>query len=352
MKREEENLEIIRKLFHYEYNEEELRQLLKRFETEEERKAFYKATEQLWKVADEENQTPYDPERLLQRVLTTIRNKTAPPNKKTIIRSARRKKVIRRFLKIAAIFILGVLLFFGGKSIYHRHQKEVCISVKAPFGVRKSVILPDSSQVWLNSGSVLRYPKHFGKTRKICLHGEAYFEVTKDTKHPFIVHTKKINVKVLGTGFNVTAYCGEPARVTLVHGRVMAFRKTREGKIKVILSPGEQTIFSEKTNTFQIRKINTADYTAWTKGRLVFKNTPLPEVMKRIDRWYNVKIIIENKDSILDQISYTVQFNKTPLPTVLKILHEMTPVCFKQTGKKIFVTKDEKRWKDFIKNNK
>ncbi|UBM62633.1 FecR domain-containing protein [Candidatus Sulfidibacterium hydrothermale] len=354
MKREGEYLEIIRKLFHYEYNEEELRQLLKRFETEEEQKAFYKAVEQLWETAENtESPASYDPEKLLQRVLTTIRTKEAQPNKKTTIRSIPRKKVIPRLLKIAAIFILGLLLFFGGRSIYHWHQKEVCVFVKAPLGVKKSVILPDSSHVWLNSGSILKYPRHFGKTRKICLHGEAYFEVTKDAKHPFIVHTPKINVKVLGTGFNVSAYCDEPVQVTLVHGRVMAFRKSRFGRIKakVILSPGEQTTFSEKTNTFQVRKINTSDYTAWIKGRLVFKNTPLPEVVKRINRWYNAKIVIKDNDSILNQMNYTVQFNKTPLPTVLKILHEMTPVCFKQSDGKIFVTKDKKRWKDFIKNN-
>ena len=349
MTSEEKSLETIRKLFHHEYNKEELRRLLKQFETEKEREAFYSAAEYIWKnTAEYKTQTPYNPEKLLQQILSAIRNKEDQPQKTVTNRFWVRKKTIQTFLKIAAVFILGILLFFGGRAVYLSQKKEVCINIKTPFGTKRSVILPDGTHVWLNAGSILKYPEYFEKTREIQLSGEAYFEVTKDPQHPFIVHTQQVNVKVLGTGFNVTAYKNEKVKVTLVHGRIMAFHENKAGKTEkmVILSPGEQTIFSKKTNAFLVREVNTNDYTVWKNGTLLFKDTPLNEVVQRINRWYNTQLVIHDPDLL--QFDYSVEFHHDPLNRVLKVLAEMTPIQFTRSGKIIFITKDNTRWKKYL----
>jgi len=353
MKDRERYTGILKKLFDYEYSEEELRQLLEKLGSEKEQEAFFAEAEQLWKAsAKSENQIPVDTEKILKRILNKIQqveNHSETPI--PIIRSITQNHQVQQFLKIAAILVIAVLLFVGGYSVLH-HPKQntlVYLNEKVPYGMKKTIVLPDNTEVWLNAGSTLKYPKHFGKTRTVYLSGEAYFEVTKDAKHPFIVSTPEVKVKVLGTGFDVLAYPGDKqVKTTLVHGRVMAFNVNSNGDVenKVILSPGEQSIFSIATKAFEVKKVNTNNYTTWKDGYLIFKDSPLMEVIKKIDRWYNVKIIVNDK--AVEQFDYTVEFDNDSLSTVLKVLEEMTPVRFTQSGRNIFITRDKKRWNDFI----
>ncbi len=353
MKNRERYTGILKKLFDYEYSEEELRQFLEKPGSEKEQEAFFAEAEQLWKAsAKSENQFPVDTAKILKRTLNKIQqaenhNETPIP----IIRSITQNHQVQQFLKIAAVLVIAVLLSVGGYFVLHHPKQNTLayLNVKVPRGMKEKVVLPDNTTVWLNSESTLKYPQHFGKTRTVYLSGEAYFEVTKDAKHPFIVSTPEMKVKVLGTGFDVSAYPGDKQiKTTLVHGRVMAFYVNFNGDVenKVILSPGEQSIFSIKTKVFEVKKVNTNNYTAWKDGYLVFKDSPLTEVIKKIDRWYNVQMLVNDK--VVEQFDYTVEFDNDSLSTVLKVLEEMTPVRFTQSGKNIFITRDKKRWNDFV----
>ena len=361
MKKEEKSI-ILKKLFNYDCSTEELKQFLDKLDSGEEQDFLFIEAERLWKKSEEhKNQFTADQEKVFAQILAKIQQveNTKATATKRIISFTKKDltgSVFQQFLKIAAILVIAVLLFVGGYSVLHHLKQNKLASInviKVPRGMKNRVMLPDNTTVWLNAESTLKYPQHFGKTRTVYLSGEAYFEVTKDAKHPFIVSTPEVKVKVLGTGFDVSAYPGDKqVKTTLVHGRVLAFHVNSNGDIenKTILSPGEQSIFSIATKVFEVKKVNTNNYTAWKDGYLIFKDSPLMEVIKKIDRWYNVKMLVNDK--VIEQFDYTVEFDNDSLSTVLKVLEEMTPVRFTQSGKNIFITRDKKRWNEFIKIQK
>jgi len=360
MKKERKSINL-KKLFNYGYSKEELKQLLDQLDSKEEQAFLFAEAEHLWKESKKhKNQFTADQEKIFAQILAKIdqfeNKKTATTERKTaIIKNYFNGTVFQKFLKIAAIFLVPVLLFAGGYYLLHKPTPNTMayIRVEVPRGAKRLLVLPDSTTVWINSECTLKYPKHFtGKTRTIYLVGEAYFEVTRDTAHPFIVSTPEMNVKVLGTGFNVSAYPAKQVSVTLVHGRIMAYHVNANGNVesKVILSPGERGVFKMKENVFTVKKVDTRVYTSWKDGRLVFKDAPLSEVMKRINRWYNVDMTANDKT--IEHFNYTVNFENDSLPAVLKVLEEMTPIRITLSGSRIFVTRDEKRWGDFMRKQK
>ena len=360
MKKEEKSI-ILKKLFNYDCSGEELKQLLDKLDSKEEQDFLFVEAERLWKKSEEhKNQFTADQEKIFAQILAKIQQientKTTTERKISFIKNYLNSTVSQNLLKIAAILVIAVLLFVGGYSVLH-HPKQNTLAylnvIKVPRGIKKRVVLPDNTTVWLNAESTLKYPQHFGKTRTVYLTGEAYFEVTKDAKHPFIVSTPEVKVKVLGTGFDVSAYPEDKqVKTTLVHGKVMVYQVNGDGLVmkKAILLPGEQSVFWVAGKTFSVKKVNTNNYTAWRNGKLIFKDTPLSEVIKQIDRWYNVKTFVH--DEVIEQFDYTVQFDKDSLNCVLKVLQEITPIRIIRSGRKIFVTRDKRRWKNFVKNNK
>ena len=352
---------MLKRLFNYEYTEEDLKWFLDKLDSKDEQDQLFIEAERLWKKSKEPgNQISVDTEQMLARILAKQRqaekaDKTTFQGKLMLLRSFIRDSKVQNFLKIAAVLLIAVFLFVGGYSVLHRpHQNTLAfIQVKVPRGVKKMVILPDSTRVWINSESTFRYPKHFGgKTRTVHLTGEAYFEVTKDASHPFIVSTPEMNVKVLGTGFDVSAYPANQISATLVHGRIMAYHVNASGNIEneIILSPGERSIFKPEKGAFILKKVDTKIYTSWKEGSLVFNDTPFSEVVKRINRWYNVDMVINDKT--IEHFNCTVEFENDSLALVLKLLEEMTPVRFTTSGNRIFVTRDKKRWDNYIRAKK
>ena len=187
-------------------------------------------------------------------------------------------------------------------------------------GSRSKIKLPDGSQVWINSGSKLTYGNSFnGDSREVHLDGEAYFDVVKDTKRPFIVHTSGIDIKVLGTVFNVKAYKAEPIiEATLLHGSIEVTKKYQQDASKIILKPHEKLVY----NMFSVTDIrdqradikpvlnassviikplkrNIADSniveTAWVYNKLIFEDEKFVDVALKMERWYDLKISIENE---------------------------------------------------------
>ena len=189
-------------------------------------------------------------------------------------------------------------------------------------GSRTKIVLPDGSQVWINSGSKLTYNESFkGATRDVQLDGEAYFEVVKDAAHPFIVHTSGIDIKVLGTAFNVKAYKAEPVvEATLIHGSIEVINQHRPGAPGVMLKPHEKLIYKKypvadgrdqradvsipaepDSYSITIKPLskNIADTdlpeTAWVYNKLSFEDERFEDLALKMERWYDLKIEFENE---------------------------------------------------------
>lgn len=163
-----------------------------------------------------------------------------------------------------------------------------------PQGGGFQIQLADGTLVWLNSETELHYPLHFaGTERRVFLKGEAYFEVAKNAEKPFIVSVGGIEVRVLGTKFNITAYEDEEQiTTTLAEGSVEV--GNRNGTVK--LSPDEQASFQKKDSTFQVQKVDASAVLAWKDGKFIFEEQSLEQIMKRLQRWYKMDVFYANEE--------------------------------------------------------
>lgn len=189
--------------------------------------------------------------------------------------------------------------------------KAINYTLKIPYGKKLTLNLSDGTKVFLNSGSTLTYPSNFKNSdrREVTLSGEAYFEVTKNIKKPFIVKTKALNIRVLGTKFNVSSYKGdETSNVVLLEGSVAVNNHSKtEKQQSIILKPNEQ-VFVHHTDEANMSKknVNAQAFTSWTKGELFFNNEDFLSILKKLQRNYNVKIISTNE--LLNSKKFTGRF--------------------------------------------
>ncbi|EDM35124.1 putative anti-sigma factor [Pedobacter sp. BAL39] len=206
-------------------------------------------------------------------------------------------------------------------------------TLSTAFGQQYQIRLPDGTRVWLNNGSSLKYPVSFSKTaqRKVELDGEAYFEVSKDPSQPFVVKTSTQEVLVLGTHFNLNAYANEPlTKTTLLEGRV----KVNGNGAEATLSPGQQAL---NNGVLQVRNVDTELAIAWKNNQFMFESENIQNIMRMVERWYNVRVDYEG-DIPRDEFSGAVsRFDN--LSEVLKILELTGKVHFKVEGRRIMVIK-------------
>jgi len=209
------------------------------------------------------------------------------------------------------------------------------LEIIAPIGSRTVVQLTDGSEVHLNYGSRLKYPQTFtGDSREVRLTGEGYFDVAHNPEKPFIVKTGKLNVKALGTAFNVWAYPENDAvQTTLVNGKVVLESVEKEGIIKTIcpMTPGQHVNCNVKTGTVSSSEGNIEKYIAWKEGKLIFDETTILEVAEKLGRMFNVSIEVD--DNIKDY-TYTVTFEDEPLFQILELMTVATPVRYKALPRK------------------
>lgn len=244
--------------------------------------------------------------------------------------------------RVAAILLLPVLafLFFTISEKKIESAKYVSrpvdsLEIVAPVGSRTVVHLSDGSEIHLNFGSKLKYPQKFvGDTREVILAGEGYFNVAHNPEKPFIVKTANLNIKALGTKFNVFAYPGDDViATTLVEGKVVIEKTISNGKEKSIgaLIPGQHVSYNIATGKINSEKGNIEKYIAWKDGKLVFENESVTQVAERLSRMFNVDI--EVNDNIRDY-SYTVTFVDEPLYQILDLMTIATPVRYKTLPRK------------------
>lgn len=208
-----------------------------------------------------------------------------------------------------------------------------------PYGRIFEVALADGTNVVLNAGSSLKYPTKFikGGVRQVFLTGEAYFDVAHDAKHPFIVNAEKLDVQVLGTEFNVSAYENDlNTEVVLVKGKV-ALNDNKDVKKEntVVILPGTKGTYNRLTNTIVTSSVDTSLYTAWMNGELVFRNSKFSDIRKILERRYNVIIINNNKK--LDQEVFNARFKNQTIESVLSYLGDSYPVNYQISKGKITI---------------
>ena len=264
----------------------------------------------------------------LQKSLATTRKKAGI--------DSRQIKWLPVFAQSAAILVLAIIL----SSLYNLflvtkpHEKNDTIvyqKVKASYGTQSRVDLADGSIVYLNSGSSLRFPNSFDgmKVRDVELIGEGHFEVKKNNGQPFIVEINNLQVKVLGTIFNIDAYPDNmTTTIALVEGSIKLQHRSGENVTDLLeMKPNQVAIFKQSENKMQCKdEDDLSKYTAWTQGKIVFSDDPVNTVIQKLSNWYNVDIVIADKK--LEKYRFTGTFIDEPLEQVLSILNRTSQMQF------------------------
>jgi ferric-dicitrate binding protein FerR (iron transport regulator) len=237
--------------------------------------------------------------------------------------------------RVAAILLLPVLSLLiytlvSGRDRYIANSNE--LEVEAPAGFRMNIEFGDGTKVWLNHGSKLRYPYRFDpQCRKVFLTGEAYFVVAHNKIVPFVVSTKNLDIKATGTEFNVSAYPEESiVETTLVEGQVDLYEKGTSLRIET-MEPGECIKYNSQTYNYTAESGDIKKYIAWKDGLLIFKNDSIPEIAKKLARWYNVDVKIENEN--VKEFTCTGTFSDETFSQVLELMSLPSPVSYRLTPK-------------------
>ena len=203
--------------------------------------------------------------------------------------------------------------------------------------VLRHTFLSDGTKVWLNSHSKFTYPARFSsKNRDVELEGEGFFEVAHNEKVPFVVHADLLQVKVLGTKFNVKVYNEEPSAITLAEGKVEV--ATNDNEHKVTLRPNEQVTYSRENGLAVNKSVNTSLVRSWTVGEAAYVNEQLIDIVTDLERRFNVHIIV--KDQELDTELFTCRFKETAkISQVLTLLKDTRKLDYKIQGDQIQIYK-------------
>ncbi|KJF45708.1 FecR family protein [Draconibacterium sediminis] len=283
--------------------------------------------EKVWQQTERlRSMQKYDAVQALQKVHKRIHNTT-------------KTSFVEIFKRIAAVLILPLLF----ASIYFYLQEpdiapeaQQWYTLKTETGMRSQFELPDGTYVFLNSNTSLRYPLAFsGNTREVELQGEAYFDVAKNDEKPFLVNTGKIVVEVTGTEFKASNYTDEQlVEVVLVEGSVNLCQCAASGQRSVIqaLKPGDKATLAGSDNKLFVEQVDVAKYIAWKNGVLMFRDDSMEDVVRRLNRWYNVDIDISSV--YLEDYVYTATFEDETLIQVLDLLKLSAPIDYRIKNRK------------------
>ncbi|CAM3362292.1 FecR family protein [Zobellia roscoffensis] len=226
------------------------------------------------------------------------------------------------------------LTYIGNSS----SEKLVYNTLNVPYGKRFDLVLSDGTHVFLNSGTSLRYPVTFRENmnRAVFLKGEAYFDVTKDKDHPFIVHADQMEVKVLGTKFNVSHYAEDSSiNTVLVEGAVELYANEGENEGVVVLEPGFKAELNKNSSQISLEKVNTRVYTAWTQGKLIFRNSSFRQIRQALERKYNISI--QNNNSGLDEQLFDATFDIESIEEILESFSKSYAITYKIIDNEVII---------------
>ena len=232
---------------------------------------------------------------------------------------------------------LAGLNYVGAKIQGEEIGEEIVYNtMQIPVGGFYQLKLADGTKVWLNSLTRLRFPVTFaGEERKVYLTGEAYFEVARDSVHPFIVATDEgMEVKVYGAEFNVDTYRKGTVKTTLVNGKV-GIRVSATGE-EMRLSPNQMALFTKATQSIQVENVDSYGVVAWKDGKFVFEDEPIEEIMERLSRWYDVKVFYANER--IKKHTFTGIITRfADISDVLHLMEETAAVEFRIQGDTVTV---------------
>lgn len=214
-------------------------------------------------------------------------------------------------------------------------------SIYVPKGAKAHLLLPDSSQVWLNSDTKISYPDEFDSLyREVTISGEAYFKVMKNADRPMIVRTNKdFFIQVTGTEFNIRAYEDDTkSQTTLYNGEIFLNHQRNNKIVRTKVEPLQTVVIEGSTSVRSVKKFvktDPEDDHAWKENRIIFDFTPMPEVIKLLERWHGVEFIVENK-TVLDH-KITATFNSESIVQIMELLQMTTRIKYRISDKRVFL---------------
>jgi len=245
------------------------------------------------------------------------------------INRSRNLRILGSFIKYAAILIIAFgLSYYVQYRMSQDNSPVQYAELEVMYGQTSHLFLFDGTEVWLNSGTKFKYPNKFNQNeRNVYVEGEAFFKVKPNKKLPFKVKTGKLEVEVLGTSFNVSAYPTENKQsIFLVEGSVR-INNTDGAKIGEI-TPGQMAVKNEGDPEIHVQNADPYYYTSWKNGKIIFNSEKLSEIAEKMERWYNVEIRF-SQESLKDyQLSGTILRNK-PIDQTLMALEVSAPIRFK-----------------------
>ena len=348
-----------------EISAEELNELENFFQQNPHEQYFAELISEYWHSAKPLNHTEdLQPDKHFQHILQAAQENAVEQNAK--LKSTPIIYLKRFSLAACAIAIIAFAFFLKKKNISNASDKALT-EVTAKPGTRTRILLPDGTIVWLNSGSKLNYEHSFNNnTREVELEGEAFFDVAKDAKHPFIVHTANINIKVLGTVFNVKSYPHDSTiETTLLRGVIEVENKNEPKAPRVILHPHEKLTINKKegigskppednknVQTADLKKLNDAisisaipkniadtaiAETSWIYNKLIFDGDTFGQLAEKMERWFDVKIIFKDEQSI--NYRFHGVFENETIEQALKALQLTAPFEYEINNNEVEIYK-------------
>ena len=320
---------IIDFFFHHEVSDEITERVYNRMVFPVEDKAREEAVSQIWDKLDD----------------TSLGLKKEEQTVELVHREHIRNTKRINWGRVAAIWAIPFIMvcfsayyYYSAKDYVKETLSEVTYMQRyAAMGTREEVVLPDGSKVWLNAGTLLVYPSSFiSESRNVYIAGEGFFEVSKDKEHPFIVTTNHLELEVLGTTFNISAYPdNNQIMATLETGRLQV--RVNKQPEKYFLEPNDQLIYTPSTGIVQQHKVNAVSHSDWRMGGLFFGNVPFNDVLHTLERVYGVKFHV--RTSIYQNQSLRVHFNRNEsLEQVLQIIKILVPgIEYEIVGKNIYL---------------
>lgn len=254
-----------------------------------------------------------------------------------------RKRLIRRYILIfsaaavwSLLLVCGVTIWFGKSTGNVTASSPYYCQIETPKGATSRVMLPDSTMVVLNGGSNLKYNVRWDEysIREVFLSGEAYFQVRKKVKKPFIVHADKLHIKVLGTTFNISSYPDdEIVKVSLIEGRLNVYSTSDN----CYLTPNQQAVYQKVQGSIAVQKVDAAKQAAWMTGKLIFVNEKLYDILKKIGEKFNLQITVQSKKVHNEFFSGIIQLDMT-LDDILSYLDVDNKYIWKKKGKTLIIT--------------
>lgn len=261
--------------------------------------------------------------------------------------------------RAAAILLLPLLVYSGFLTIQKLSVKKmpeehvIMQTVTSRQGMITQFLLVDGTKVWLNSGSELQFPSGFtGDMREVKLIGEAFFEVVKNDKQPFRVNAKELKVDVLGTSFDVLSYDDDTqSEVTLIEGKVSISSENELGKKDYgTIHPGQRAVFKEESREVYTEEVDVDKYISWRDGNLIFRDDPMEDVIRRLSRWFNVEIVVNDPE--IKSYIYTATFRNENLEQVLKLLKLSAPIDYRIVDSKALPDNEFTKQKIYLMKKK